>query len=440
MNIPDPIEQMENMAESWAFDNVKGNEFKCDCGKWIPLNDGQPIDGNPYSPPVCPDCFDSWMLAGISKNWSRRFARFEIDWTLLNMVFDNEIKKMEGCEQDEEWHSEGNVWNHTKMVLESLVKDKEWQEETERDSSMTFLAALLHDIGKVPKTKKSIDGHIVSIGHASKGARMTRCILSKMHMPIVEREKIVQMVLMHMIPSRFTLLSESEAKKSVIRGSMGTPCNLLSLVARADVKGRMALDKKNDESSLENIELFREFCRENNCFTEPFVFKNEYSRFMYFRKDDLWPQTDLYDPLEFEVVMMSGLPGSGKDHYIKSNLSHLPVLSLDEVRARLKGYSGADQGEVMVQSWEEAKELLRKKQPFVFNATNITRFFRRKWIDLFYKYGARTKIIYIEPSIETILKQNGNREGSVPEDVIYRLFDKMDMPNLTEAHVLEINP
>jgi len=61
MYIPDPIEQMENIAERWAFDNVRGDKFKCDCGKWVPLNDGQPIDRNPYAPPVCPDCFEKWL-------------------------------------------------------------------------------------------------------------------------------------------------------------------------------------------------------------------------------------------------------------------------------------------------------------------------------------------------------------------------------------------
>jgi len=438
MNIPDPIERMESAAENWAFDNIKGNQFKCDCGKWVPLNDGQPIDSNRYAPPVCPDCFEAWALNSISKNWPLIFCRFDIEWTLLNVVFHNEIDRMEACEQDITWHGEGNVWNHTKMVLESLVKDKEWQGETEHDSSMTFLAALFHDIGKVYKTKQAIDGHMVAIGHSAKGARITRRILSKMQMPIADREKIVQMVLMHMIPSRL-ISTEAAGIRAAIRSSMGAPCNLLSVLAAADTKGRISQDNGNNEKSLENVEFFREFCKENNCFTEPFVFKNDYSRFMYFRKE-MWPDTELYDPLEFEVIMMSGLPGSGKDHYIKNNLSHLPMLSLDSLRNKLKVSPEGNQAKVMIASWEGAKELLRKKQPFVFNATNITRFFRRKWIDLFYKYGARTKIIYLEPSFETILKQNRDRDKTVRESVVYDLLDKMDMPDLTEAHILEINP
>ena len=58
MHIPDPIEQMENMAERWADDNIKGNEFKCGCGKWTPLSEAQPSSANPYAQPICGECFD----------------------------------------------------------------------------------------------------------------------------------------------------------------------------------------------------------------------------------------------------------------------------------------------------------------------------------------------------------------------------------------------
>ena len=61
MYIPDPIEQMENMAEKWANEHIKGDVFKCNCGKMCKLNDGQPISNNPYAPPVCMDCFGEWL-------------------------------------------------------------------------------------------------------------------------------------------------------------------------------------------------------------------------------------------------------------------------------------------------------------------------------------------------------------------------------------------
>jgi hypothetical protein len=54
--IPDPIEAAESSAERWADDHIRGNDFKCCCGKWIPISEGVCISPNPYAPPVCIDC------------------------------------------------------------------------------------------------------------------------------------------------------------------------------------------------------------------------------------------------------------------------------------------------------------------------------------------------------------------------------------------------
>jgi len=60
MYLPDPIERMEASAERWADEHIKGNMFKCSCGKMCKLNNGQTISSNPYASPVCDDCFEEW--------------------------------------------------------------------------------------------------------------------------------------------------------------------------------------------------------------------------------------------------------------------------------------------------------------------------------------------------------------------------------------------
>ena len=60
MYLPDPIERAEASAERWADEYIKGNMFKCGCGKMCELEDGQTISSNPYAPPVCMDCFEEW--------------------------------------------------------------------------------------------------------------------------------------------------------------------------------------------------------------------------------------------------------------------------------------------------------------------------------------------------------------------------------------------
>lgn len=93
------------------------------------------------------------------------------------------------------------------------------------------------------------------------------------------------------------------------------------------------------------------------------------------------------------------------------------------------------QGEVIYQARNKAKEYLRLKKSFVWNATNITYTLRSQLISLFTDYGAKVKIVYLEQPYKDILRRN--RERKVPEDVIDRMIKKLEVPGVTEAH--EVN-
>jgi hypothetical protein len=54
--IPDPIERGEMRAKSWADENIVGDKFKCACGEWCDLDDGNAVDSDLYSPPFCQKC------------------------------------------------------------------------------------------------------------------------------------------------------------------------------------------------------------------------------------------------------------------------------------------------------------------------------------------------------------------------------------------------
>ncbi len=81
-----------------------------------------------------------------------------------------------------------------------------------------------------------------------------------------------------------------------------------------------------------------------------------------------------YDSPVFEVILMSGLPGAGKDSFIRKHFTDLPVISLDDIREEWK--VAADDrtanGRVIQEAKERAKILLRRSQGFVWNATNIS--------------------------------------------------------------------
>ena len=137
--------------------------------------------------------------------------------------------------------------------------------------------------------------------------------------------------------------------------------------------------------------------------------------------------------------MMSALPGSGKDTHIARHFPDLPVLSLDDIR-RAHRIDPADKktaGRVIQLGKEQARQYLRDQQDFVFNATNLTRELRGKWTQLFADYRARICISYLEVPWQQLLRQNKQREHSVPETVIRRLLSKLEIPFYDEAHEVE---
>jgi predicted kinase len=133
---------------------------------------------------------------------------------------------------------------------------------------------------------------------------------------------------------------------------------------------------------------------------------------------------------------MSGLPGSGKDTWLVRHPAGLPVVALDVIRTDLDVDPTDNQGEVIQAAREQCREHLRAGRDFAFNATNITRQIRQRWIDLFADYGARVNVVYLEPPLSMLLQQNKRRSNPVPEKVLFQLIEKLEPPTITECHSL----
>jgi predicted kinase len=97
-----------------------------------------------------------------------------------------------------------------------------------------------------------------------------------------------------------------------------------------------------------------------------------------------------------------------------------------------------DQAGVVQVARQRCRELLRSGRSFAFNATNLLRQTRQRWIDLFADYRARIHILYVEPPPPVILDRNRRRDYPVPEDVIRGLAARCEPPTLTEAHGLTV--
>jgi tRNA uridine 5-carbamoylmethylation protein Kti12 len=46
-------------------------------------------------------------------------------------------------------------------------------------------------------------------------------------------------------------------------------------------------------------------------------------------------------------------------------------------------------------------------------------------------------LIYLDAPFDVILRRNQSRQESIPEQVIYKLLGKLEVPDVTEAEVVE---
>jgi predicted kinase len=344
-------------------------------------------------------------------------------------------RAMAECVQDAEWHSEGDVWTHTKMVLEQLAGLDQWQSLTPQEQTILKFTALFHDVAKPLTTAVDPEtGRVTSPKHAVKGEHVARAVLRDLHCDLLTREQIASLVRYHGRPA--FLLERDNPTDEVVRLSWLLSNRLLYLFALADTRGR---DTDAMSRPEENLHFWKLVAQEENCFDQSFPFGNDHARFIYFRNSI--PGNRFYTPYEdvrCTVTLMAGLPGSGKDTWLSQHRSDLPVVSLDEIREELEISPTENQGEVAQLARERCRELLRAGTSFAFNATNTLKQTRGRWIDLFADYGAGTKIVYIEPRLETVLKQNKARKAAVPEGVIRKLAEKCEPPTWAECHRLII--
>lgn len=358
------------------------------------------------------------------------FPSWEIDWTAVEEVFPI-LPTMKDCPQEPDYHEEGDVWTHTKMVCESLSASEEWRQLDGTDRLTLFLGALLHDVGKLECMKEE-NGRIISRGHSRRGEIASRSVLWKMGVSFQIRETVCALVACHQIP--FFLIESSDTKRLAIGVSQVVQNSHLALLTEADARGRICSDQQD---LLDKVELFREFCREVGCYEGPWEFPSDHSRFLYFRNSRRSPQHEAYDDTWGEVILMSGLPGAGKDHWIREKGPDLPVVSLDAIREELKVKPTDKQGAVLSEARERAREHLRRKQSFIWNATNLSRQIRERSISLIADYGARIRIVYVEVPEKMLMEQNRNRKDAVPIEVIRKLLRVWEVPDIREAHSVE---
>ena len=371
-------------------------------------------------------------------------TEFKVLWDWLQQSeFGIFLQEMRETPQNPKFHGEGDVYTHTRLVCAELVRLNRFCMLGIEEQTELFLAALLHDIGKLQTTVLE-EGKWISPHHSSVGSRMARTFLwktcglcgTKEKMRI--REVICGLVRYHMLPVHMIDQEDAQLRIRQVAAlgeqAEGFSWHKLCMLAQADIRGRVASDIPECE---EKVELCRLLASEAGCLEQSFLYQSDYVKHAYLTGRNVMPDQLLYDDTWGAVMMVAGLPGTGKDTWISQNLAQLPMVSLDDIRRELKIKPTDDQGAVIQEARERAKKYLRIKQPFVWNATNLTIDIRQKQIRLFEQYGASVKIIYLETDESIRKNRNISRESAVPEEVVEKLLRKTELPAAWEAQTVK---
>lgn len=158
-----------------------------------------------------------------------------------------EIAAMKGVEQPAEFHPEGDVFKHTRLMLDTLPANP---------SLVLAFAVLLHDVGKPPTFVRAPD-RIRFNEHDRIGAEMTEVILRRLRFSNDQIEKIVLCVRDHM---KFQFVKEMRQAK------------LKRLMARETFPDELELHRIDCASSHRNLENY-EFLKAKAAEMPPEVLK-----------------------------------------------------------------------------------------------------------------------------------------------------------------------
>ena len=161
-----------------------------------------------------------------------------LDLRVIEQLFP-ELLALVGCEQEPEWHPEGDVWVHTLQVVDQA---RTRIDDLPRPQQITImLGALAHDLGK-PATTAFIDGRIRSIDHEEQGVAPATKFLDRLNIRTIDgydvRHQVLGMTAQHLKPGMWFKVRDEVGDGAFRRLAQKVDLELLARLAKSDCLGR----------------------------------------------------------------------------------------------------------------------------------------------------------------------------------------------------------
>jgi len=150
-----------------------------------------------------------------------------------------ELKALDGCPQEPEWHPEGDVWVHTLQVVDQA---RTRIDDLPRPQQLTImLGALCHDLGK-PRTTKFSDGRIRSLDHEEQGVEPALALLDRLNVHSIDgydvRAQVAGLTAQHLKPGAWYKVRDEVGDGAFRRLAAKVDLELLARLAKSDCLGR----------------------------------------------------------------------------------------------------------------------------------------------------------------------------------------------------------
>ncbi len=192
----------------------------------------------------------------IFGEWKKLITKGTVISTGLNFLKDcrwiqyyPELESLIGCEQDPQWHPEGDAWVHTLHCMDAFAHERI---NDEKEDLVVGLGVLCHDMGKPLTTFRDEDGHIRSPGHDIAGVPIAEKFLRGMTEEKTLIESVLVLVETHMRPAELYKTQSSNSAIRRLANKVGRVDRLIRVVS-ADMQG---CPPKDNSAFFEGLKWF----------------------------------------------------------------------------------------------------------------------------------------------------------------------------------------
>lgn len=314
------------------------------------------------------------------------------------------INQMKRTMQNPCYHAEGDVYTHTLMVLENVLKlDESWG-LTEREREILYWTALLHDIGK-PKTTKWENGRYHSHGHETAGVPIARNILlQRPELSTEQRRTILDLIRWHSIPLQLGI--RKSPVSAYIPIALQVDLRLLGIFAFCDLTGRICKNQEQiwDLTGNFNEKILPEVIARIGTYSS---LQETYQQADLLHKNSLWQASQFRDSRLLEKLLSESVMEAENSQYNNTCIIPIGASAYSMQHILDVGYSQAVRIQVDKKDRPHLHNAIFKRiasdEVLLFEGDFTDEGLRRELIDILRMEQMWVKVLYFEDQLEELL-------------------------------------